>query len=298
MTIRGRFTVAAAVFAAVAAAEMVGGAVTRSLAVTSDGVHNLADALALSAAVLALEMAMRRDPSATMHYGYHRLEVVSALANGVVLFAIGAGVIVGAVRRFGAPATPDLGVALPLVVGSLALNLGVALWLRPHGGDVSQRAAFLHVLADTGWSAAVLVALVAMAATDRTWIDPVAAVVVAVPVLVASGRVIANSGGILLQKSHLSPADVAEALRVVPGVIDVPDLRVWRACSYLVVGTAHVVTDATALSETSRLAADIRRIMKDRFGIGLVTLEFETPEGSMRHSHALESTHPPGHVHH
>jgi cobalt-zinc-cadmium efflux system protein len=290
-----RFTAGALLFAAIALIEMVGGAIAGSIAVVSDGMHNISDALALTAAVLALRTATRRDASETMHYGYHRLEVLSALANGVLLLATVAVIATEAILGLRSPNAPHVELAGPLVAASVVANVAVALGLRPHGEDIGHHAAYLHILADAAWSVAVLLALIVIRVTGYNWIDSVAALAVAVPVAVQACKVVAGSGGILLQKSHVSPGAVASAVRGVSGVIDVPDLRVWHACSYLVVGTAHVVTDATHLSETARMAGEIRHILKERFGIGLVTLEFESPESSHTHSHEIESSHPAEH---
>lgn len=262
-----------------------------SVAVLADASHNLADALALGAAVVAWHLATRRQPSTTMHFGYHRLEVASALGNGILLFLVAVGVAIEAIVRLRQPTTPIVVAALPIAMVSTAANVAIALWVRPHDGDVSHRAAYLHVLSDAIWSAAVVLGLIAVARTGWVWIDPLLALLVAIPVMVASLRVVGGSGGILLQKSHVDPLAVSAAICEVPGVLSVADLRVWHACSYMVVGTAHIVTDARDLEQTAAIASEVRRLLRERFGVSVATLEFETPAASAGHPHSLDDAH-------
>lgn len=291
MTRRTRFAIAATIFAVLALVEMLGGSLVQSVAVVSDGMHNLADALALGLGALALRVALGTTPSERMHFGWHRLEVVSALLNGAVLLAVALGVLASCVMRLATVKTVHVDAALPLVAASLVTNVGVALWLRPQDDDLNQRAAYLHVLADAAWTAGVLVALLAVRVTGRAWIDPVAAALVSLPIAWSALGVVRRSGGILLQRTHVDPADVVAAMRRLEGVLDVPDIRLWHACSYLVVGTAHVVTTAPDLRATADLAHRIRTILEGEFGIKHVTLEFESPEAAIAHPHDLELLH-------
>ncbi len=291
MTRRSRFVIAATVFGVLAVIEMLGGTLVHSVAVVSDGMHNLADALALGLGALALRVALGATANERMHFGWHRLEVVSALLNGGVLLVVSVGVLVSCVLRLMSLKPVEVEGALPLVGASLVINLAVAIWLHPEDDDLNQRAAYLHVMADAMWTAGVLFALVAVRFTGRAWIDPVAAAVVSLPVAWSALGVVRRSGGILLQRTHVDPADVVAAMRRIDGIVDVPDLRLWHACSYLVVGTAHVVTTAEDLHATAQLAREIRRVLEGDFGIKHVTLEFESPEAAEAHPHDLDLVH-------
>lgn len=70
-----------------------------SLALISDAGHMLTDVVGLGMALAAIQLAsQRRDPSHT--YGLYRLEVLAALANAGLLFAVAGYVLYEAVRRF------------------------------------------------------------------------------------------------------------------------------------------------------------------------------------------------------
>lgn len=64
--------------------EIVGGLMTNSLALAADGIHMLADVVALSLSLLALKM-MNKKPSLQKSYGYGRIEVLASFVNCITL---------------------------------------------------------------------------------------------------------------------------------------------------------------------------------------------------------------------
>src|SRR5271165_6272381 len=86
----------------IAVLEAVGGWLTHSLALLSDAGHMLTDVSALLLALLAMWFAGRpADPRRT--YGYVRLEILSALLNGVLLLGITVLIVVEAIIRLQNP---------------------------------------------------------------------------------------------------------------------------------------------------------------------------------------------------
>jgi cobalt-zinc-cadmium efflux system protein len=83
-------------------AEVVGGIWTGSLALLSDSAHVFLDLFALGLSFLALRLsALPADDAHT--YGYHRLEVLAALANGLTLAFISVGIFYEAWQRWQVP---------------------------------------------------------------------------------------------------------------------------------------------------------------------------------------------------
>ena len=79
-SIAGRFKYAIILTAVTMVAEVVGGLLTHSLALLSDAAHVLLDIVALGMSYIALRLAARpADDRYT--YGYHRFEVLAALAS-------------------------------------------------------------------------------------------------------------------------------------------------------------------------------------------------------------------------
>src|SRR5690349_7040514 len=102
-------------------AEAVGGLVTNSLALLSDAGHMLADVASLGLALLALWFAARPiTPKKT--YGYYRMEILAALANGVALVVISLLIAYEAVRRLRQPEPVEGLEMLVIAGGGLVVN--------------------------------------------------------------------------------------------------------------------------------------------------------------------------------
>ena len=84
---RRRLTAVLALTFAYMLAEAIGGFATNSLALLSDAGHMLADVASLALALLALWFAAR-PATAKKTYGYYRMEILAALANGSALVVI------------------------------------------------------------------------------------------------------------------------------------------------------------------------------------------------------------------
>ena len=76
-----------AITVAIAINEVIGGIVSGSISLVSDAVHMFTDVMAIGLSLFATTMAARSH-SGAMTFGYHRAEVMVALANGVALAAI------------------------------------------------------------------------------------------------------------------------------------------------------------------------------------------------------------------
>ena len=129
-------------------AEAIGGFLTNSLALLSDAGHMLADVAALLLAMLALWFGSRPvTPKKT--YGYYRMEILAALANGVALVVISLLISYEALQRIRQPQEVQ-GLELTLIaVGGLVIN-AVSAWLLHSASEqnLNMRAAFLHVVGD------------------------------------------------------------------------------------------------------------------------------------------------------
>ncbi len=94
-----RFLISIAITSLILIAEVVGGLWTGSLALLSDAAHVFMDIFALALSFTALRLSAL--PADDRHsYGYHRLEVLAALVNGVSLVAIALGIWWEAINRF------------------------------------------------------------------------------------------------------------------------------------------------------------------------------------------------------
>jgi cobalt-zinc-cadmium efflux system protein len=257
--------------------ELGGGLLARSLALLADSAHVFMDAVALGVALFALVQARR--PATSRHsYGYARLEILAALGNAALLFAVAVLIVVEAARRFASPQLPEghLMLAVALAGATVNVALGFAL-ARGARHDLNVKAALLHVASDALGALAVAVAAGLVIVIRAPWVDPLASLVVAAIILAGVIHIVREAGDVLLESAPLHAAipDVRERIRLLEGVVEVHDLHVWTIGSGHYALSAHVRLDDRRISEASSLLARIEARMRAEFGITHLTIQFE-----------------------
>jgi len=256
------------------AAEVVGGLVSNSLALLADAGHMLSDAASLALALFALWIAQKpRTPERT--FGYHRTEILAALANGVTLVAIAGFIVIEAWSRFHNPEEVDGRTMMWIAVGGLAVNLA-GMWILHEGRDESLnvRGAWLHVMADT------LGSVQAIAAGALIWFfgwniaDPIASVLIAVLVTWSAWSLLRESVNVLMEATpkHVDAEEVRRALLGVEGVIEVHDLHIWTITSGFESLSVHAQIEGR---ERSEILHEMLTIIRERFDIDHSTVQLE-----------------------
>jgi cobalt-zinc-cadmium efflux system protein len=115
-------------------AEIVGGILSGSLALLSDAAHVFMDLFALGLSLLALKLSSL-PPDDQHSFGWHRLEVLAALINGLTLLAISIGIWIEAVQRWKNPVEIQSTEMLIIAVIGMVANVVVALILGGHDHD-------------------------------------------------------------------------------------------------------------------------------------------------------------------
>jgi len=274
---RRRLGWAIAITAAAMVGELIGGLWAGSLALVSDAGHMLTHAFALGVSLTAILLAARAA-TAERSFGFHRVEILAALLNGVVLLAATVWITWEAVRRFQQPApileTPMLVVA---AVG-LAVNLFTAWLLHDVGRhDLNVRSAFLHMLGDTVSSVAVVAGAIVIEQTDWLWIDPALSLGICVLILVWSAGLIRDAVRVLLEAAPygMTIQNVRDGVaKTFPEVVALHDVHVWTVTSGMVAMTARVEVRLESLDECGRLAEKVEAFLHSDYGIGHATLQF------------------------
>ncbi len=284
-----RFILSLVLTALIFIAELVGGWWTGSLALLSDSAHVFLDVFALALSYGALRLsALPADDRHT--FGYHRLEVLAALINGLSLGLIAFGIFGEAWDRWRTPAPVKSGEMLVIAVIGLVVNLLVAYILRDdeHGHahapgemhtheDLNMHSAFLHVLGDAVSSLGVILAAILISWTGITWVDPLMSVLIGFIILGSSGRVLRSSLHILVEGTPegISVDDVARTMTDVPGVYEVHDLHVWSICSGHIALSAHVVLHDHPVHDQGLILLELQRRLKRGYGIQHTTIQME-----------------------
>lgn len=258
------------------AVEVVGGLVTNSLALLSDAGHMLTDVLGLGMALAAIQLAASGRSHPQRSFGVYRLEILAALANAVLLFAVALYVLYEAAQRFRDP--PEV-LGLPMLVVAvvgLAANLVSFALLREGAKDsLNVQGAYLEVLADSLGSLGVIVAAVILATTGWPYADPVIGAGIGLFVLPRSWRLGRQAVRILIQAAPPElPLDALRAdLAGLEGVMDVHDLHAWTLTSDMEVVSAHLMvragTDAHGVLDRAR------QLLGERYGVAHATLQVE-----------------------
>lgn len=254
--------------------EAVAGFWTGSLALISDAGHMATDALGIGMALAAI-VAAERTTSSHRTYGLYRTEILAALANAVLLFAVAGYVVFEALRRFADP--PDIlsGPMIAVAVGGLIVNV-VAWRLLRAGADESLNieGAYLEVIADLIGSVGVLIAAVVIWTTDWTLIDPIVGAAIGLFILPRAWRLARKAFDILLQSApeRIDLDAITDELAAIPEVMDVHDLHVWTLTSDMDVGTAHLMTRDGVEPHP---VLDAARLVLQRHGITHATLQVE-----------------------
>jgi cobalt-zinc-cadmium efflux system protein len=254
--------------------EFVGGWLTNSLALLSDAVHMLTDVASLTLGLFALWVA-HRPPSPNKTFGYHRAEILAALANGVALCLVVAFIVHEAIDRLSTEHRVDTTGMLIIAGIGLVVNLLCAWLLAPHeGSSLNLRAAFLHVFADLLGSLGAIVAALVMISTGWFAADAVAGIVIAVLVLVSAWGLVRESLDILMEAvpSHIDLDRLRGEMEQVAGTCRVHDLHVWTLTTGQYALAAHAVIDASADGDA---LLEEMRVLLARFGIHHVTIQLE-----------------------
>ncbi|HUY96717.1 MAG TPA: cation diffusion facilitator family transporter [Verrucomicrobiae bacterium] len=270
-----RLAAAAALAAAVCAVELGAAVLAHSVALLADAGHVAVDVLGLVFAAAAAHQATRR-PTGRQTYGYHRVGVLVALANAVVLLAVVGGIAVLAALRLHHPGHP----AAPLMLGAAGLGivgngLGV-VWLR---GDrsLNVRAALLHALSDVVAGLAVVVAALVILATDWTLADPILSLVIAALIAVMALRLVREGVQVLLEAvpAGVAVGDVAAEILATPGVVTVHDLHIWGLTAEHRVLSCHLAVSDQSLGEAEHLVRELADRLCDRFQLRHTTIQVE-----------------------
>ena len=267
-------------------AEVIGGIWTGSLALLSDSAHVFLDLFALGLSFLALRISAR--PADDAHtYGYHRLEVFAALANGLTLAFISVGIFYESWQRWQINTEIKSIEMLVIAVIGLVVNGIVAFVLGGHDHDheessheqedINVKSAFLHVLGDAISSVGVILAALIIWKTGLQWVDALTSALIGVIILVSSWRVLKSSLHILVEgvPEGMELTEIGQSMSIIPGVNGVHDLHIWSICSGHIALSVHITIAENDLTSSIDIVSELKKSLKKEFGIEHTTIQIE-----------------------
>jgi len=273
--------------------EFIGGAITGSVAIVSDSIHDFGDAMSVGVSYF-LEKKSKKKPDNHYTYGYLRYSVLGGVITTIILITGSFLVIYNSILRIVDPTDINYDGMLILAIFGVIINFLAAYFTR-EGDSINQRAVNLHMLEDVlGWII-VLIGAVVMKFTDISIIDPIMSIGVALFILISSFKNLKEVLNIFLGKTpeEINMDHLHEHLMEIDGVLDVHHMHIWSMDGVNHYATLHVVTD----NDGKVIKSLIREELMEH-GIGHVTIEVENPEEMCEENECSIKSSNVGHHHH
>ena len=223
--------------------EFIGGVFTGSVAIISDAVHDVGDAISIGISYF-LERKSKKQPDKKYTYGYARYSVIGGFITTLILLTGSALMIYNAVSRIITPTDINYSGMIVFAVVGVCVNFCAAVFTR-EGGSINQKAVNLHMLEDVlGWLV-VLVGAVVMRFTDFALIDPIMSIAISVFILINAVKNLKEVANVVLEKTptNLDANEIKEHIEEINGVVDVHHIHLWSMDGQNNFATMHVVTD-------------------------------------------------------
>ena len=259
-------------------AEIVGGLITGSLALLSDAAHMGTDVLGLGMALAAVHLASR-PTSSQRTWGTYRLEVLAALANGVLLFGVAGYILFEAWQRFSEP--PEVAGVAVMVVAAVGLTVNIVSFRLLRAGSAESlnvKGAYLEVLSDMLGSVGVILAGAIVAVTNWTYADVVIAAGIGLFILPRTYRLCAQAVRIIMEIAppEVDVAEVERRLGALAGVAEVHDLHLWTLTSGVEAASCHVVIADGA--DAHGVLDAVGDVLRDEYNVVHSTIQCETAD--------------------
>ena len=273
--------------------ELAGGLWSHSLALLSDAGHVTTDIFALGLAWYAVRQSTR-PADAVRTFGYHRVGILAAMANGMTLILLVFAIVWEAAQRLAHPEPVQGGVVIVSALAGVAVNAYIAIGFRSQGQNLNVRAAVLHAVGDLLASIGVILAGLVMLATGWLYADPLVSVLIAALIGWNALNIVRETVDILLEGTPrgITLSSVREAVAGVPGVVAVHDLHVWSISGEHTALSTHIVVREPSSEAAERIMRAVEQTVCEAFGVGHTTVQVEVANPC-----AADSDHLTGHNH-
>lgn len=271
--------------------EFIGGAITNSVAIISDSIHDMGDAMSIGVSYF-LERKSTKKPDNNYTYGYIRYSVLGSIITTFILLSGSILVIYNAIQRLINPVEINYNGMIIFAILGVLINFFAAYFTK-EGDSLNQKSVNLHMIEDVlGWLV-VLIGAIIMKFTDIRIIDPILSIGVAVFILINALKTLKEIVDLFLEKtpSNIDVEEIKEHLLEIQGVMDVHHIHVRSIDGYKNYATMHIVAEGDYKQVKHKVKEEL-----EEHGIEHSTIEFEE-KGEKCDSENCEIKNA-GHTHH
>ncbi|GCF07974.1 cation diffusion facilitator family transporter [Dictyobacter arantiisoli] len=257
-------------------AGLLGGIFSHSLAMLSDAGHTLTDLFALGLAWFAA-IQSERPSNERKTFGYHRVGILVALLNAVILIIIAILIAWEAIQRFQHPTPVQPLIMFVAAAIAIVINLFIGFGLQKDSHNLNIRAASLHVFGDVGASVGVILGGVIILLTGWTFVDPLLSVAIALYIAYGAWGIVRETTDILLEAvpKEISLEQLVGDMKQIQGVNAVHDLHVWCIASGMLTLSCHISTTELSGVENARLLTEVNSLLQSKYNISHATIQCE-----------------------
>ena len=279
--IQSRLKFAAFLTFCILCVEVVGGILANSLALLSDAAHMFTDVFSLALSWFAIKIA-RLPSNSEKTYGYHRIEILASVINGLMLIFMACGIFYEAIQRYQNPPLVNGELVMMVAAMGLAANLIVIYYLKDsfqhNMHDLNLKSTFFHVLGDFIASVGVLIGGGIIWLTGWQLVDPLLATCISLILLWSAWNVLSEALHILLEgvPKNVSILEVKKELKSIPAIQDIHELHIWCICSNIYALSTHALISDNMISDFEKILREIKGLLANKFNIKHSTIQFET----------------------
>ncbi len=262
----------------ITAVQIAGGFLANSLSLISDAVHNLGDGLAVLLAYIANRIGKKKS-TLSKTFGYQRIEILTALLNGVILVSVSILLFIEAVQRMINP-EPIKGLLMFIVasVGLIANIASVFILKKDATKNLNVKAAYLHLIGDTLSSIVVILGGIFIYFFKIYWIDPLLTILIGLYIIIHTWDIVKQTLGILMQSApkNLNLKNLKQEVEKFDNIDNIHHIHAWNLTDTQTHFECHIdLKEDLTVSQTDELNKQISAMLKEKFNIDHVTMQFE-----------------------
>ncbi len=258
--------------------EVAGAIISNSVSLLSDAFHNLGDTFAVALAYISNRLSTQK-PTESKTFGLKRIEIITALFNGVSMFIICIYIFYEAIDRLYHPKAIDgLIMTIVAIIGLIANLAAVSLLQNYKNHNINVRAAYIHLFGDFLSSIAVVIGGILIYTLKIWWLDSLLTLVIGLYILKETISVIKEAYTILIQATppELNLNKIKQTLENLPSIDNVHHIHAWKLNDSTIHFECHIdLKEDYRISQTENILYQVKSILLNDFNIQHTTIQFE-----------------------